>query len=93
MPALSRLVIWTLILSCLMIFTGACAKPQAPEFRVACAPMEYFSDVKKFVPPKTGLSDFLIYADALSVSWDNLYLDRLRARKIMEETLEKAGGD
>ena len=91
LPKLSGLVTWTLALLCLTIFTGACAKAPPPEVRVACAPMEYFADVKKPVPPKTGRSDVLIYADALSVSWDNLYLDRLNARQIIGEGLRDGG--
>ena len=68
---------------------SACAAPRpAPEIRVACAPMQYFTPAAKPVPPEKGLREFLLYVDELSLSWDNLYIDRLKARAIILEGLE-----
>jgi hypothetical protein len=47
--------------------------------------MAYFADVTKPLPPRRGMREFLIYVNDLSVSWDNLYADRLKAREIMED--------
>jgi hypothetical protein len=33
------------------------------------------------------MREFLLYVDELSLSWDNLYIDRLTAGKIIEEGL------
>jgi hypothetical protein len=44
--------------------------------------------VVKPVPPRQGEAAFLKYVDELSVSWDNLYKDRLKAGAYLEETLQ-----
>jgi hypothetical protein len=41
--------------------------------------------VAKPQPPKKGMGEFLLYVDELSLSWDNLYFDRLTAGKLIEE--------
>jgi hypothetical protein len=43
--------------------------------------MQYFVPVKKPVPPVKGMAGFLLYVDELSVSWDNLHADRMKARE------------
>jgi hypothetical protein len=40
---------------------------------------EYFVPVLKPIPPKRGEKEFLDYVLKLSDSWDNLYIDRMKA--------------
>jgi hypothetical protein len=46
--------------------------------------MAYFTDVAKPRPPREGMREFLEYVNDLSLSWDMLYEDRLKARRAME---------
>jgi hypothetical protein len=51
-------------------------------------PSAYFVEVAKPMPPRTGMKEFLVYVDELSVSWDNLYADRLKAGAYLKHTGE-----
>jgi hypothetical protein len=87
---LRRVVLTTLILSTLLVSTSACAvRPRpVPDVHVACAPLTYFVDVYKPVPKGDSFRDLEEWAVKISRSWDNLYIDRLKARTIIEEGLK-----
>jgi hypothetical protein len=72
---------------CLLAFTSGCAGG-IPEAR-GCPrvpPAAYFGEVSKPVPPRRGQAEFLEYVYELSLSWDLLYGDRLRAGEYLKES-------
>jgi hypothetical protein len=71
-------------LSLTLCTSGCAARVPAGTACPAVPPAAYFADVAKPVPPRRGMKEFLIYVDDLSSSWDNLYIDRMKAREIME---------
>jgi hypothetical protein len=60
----------------------ACAKLQpCPEAVIVKPSAAYFVPVLKPMPPPQGEKEFYDYVLKLSESWDNLYIDRMKARK------------
>jgi hypothetical protein len=70
---------------CLTLSMNGCAAPPLVVPKTPCVPAAYFVPVLKPVPPKKGEAAFLKYVDELSTSWDNLYLDRLKAWEVINE--------
>jgi hypothetical protein len=70
-----------------LFITGCAAQPQCPptELRLVVPSQQYFVPVVKPFPPREGELAFYAYVLKLSDSWDNLYIDRLKAFKELEE--------
>jgi hypothetical protein len=71
-----------------MIFMPGCAAGRPARFCPTPA-AEYFTPIEKPSPRSQTVGEILKNYTRLSNSWDDLYTDRMKARKELEEILKQ----